>query len=377
MRIFRIVIFFIIVLFPAAASANGQVTGKICNTDILATLDGFPIESYSLDGKTAVALEDLSDYGFKVEYDNDRRQLFVWSYGTIEDYTPQENVFRGTVGGIRGYTYATDITAKLNGLDVPVYNIGGKLAAAIEDIGDAEHSRNSWCGWSDYLMRYRWDPETRTIALETVEMLPNGNRDKLKEKNATLTVNVYKQRIEVFSDDLEGRKADMGGGFDIVPSNTIISLNGFMDGKQVGTGFAGYAYGWTTGRKENERVTATYCVFPEFIETTYNAIQTKLTAADTLEYLKSDRKNGWPVDVLDEFYVNDAVILHVSQLEGTKGHAHWLYKVNPDGTYRLIDYLGETGCFSDITGDPEQNTVSYKYTKNNGESVWLVADLNA
>lgn len=36
--------------------------GKAMSSDILATVDGTPIRSFNVDGKTAIALDDLRDY---------------------------------------------------------------------------------------------------------------------------------------------------------------------------------------------------------------------------------------------------------------------------------------------------------------------------
>ena len=42
-------------------AANGDVIGSIYSTDILAYVNGRPIRSYNIGGKTVILVEDLSD----------------------------------------------------------------------------------------------------------------------------------------------------------------------------------------------------------------------------------------------------------------------------------------------------------------------------
>ena len=59
------------------AAMPGDVIRPIYSTDILTYMDGIPLQGYAIDGKTMICLEDLSDYGFSVYYNDDARALFV------------------------------------------------------------------------------------------------------------------------------------------------------------------------------------------------------------------------------------------------------------------------------------------------------------
>ena len=57
MKRFTALLVFLVLLtstLPTFALSNGDVVGTIYNTDILAFVDGSPIRSYALDGKTAI-----------------------------------------------------------------------------------------------------------------------------------------------------------------------------------------------------------------------------------------------------------------------------------------------------------------------------------
>lgn len=144
----------------AKAANIGDVIGDIYSTDIIAYVDDAPIRSYSLNGKTAVILEDLRRYGFTVGYNDNLRAVYAGVlYNTYA--SEPDTVERGQCGEIVGHIYYSDITASINGVDVPSFSLNGETAVAIEDIGgDITQTDRSNTG-----MMYKWDAENRTITL--------------------------------------------------------------------------------------------------------------------------------------------------------------------------------------------------------------------
>ena len=160
-----------------AGAAVGDVAGHIYSTDILALINGAPIPSYNIGGRTVVLAEDLGGistldysiyYGFYVSYDDAQRLLTVESSWQAP-YTSGEApaVQRGTVGQILGDVYETDIRVLFNGRYVQGYNIGGKTAVCLEDLGQLGEGANATYGYSDYLAACQWNPEDKTIQLNT------------------------------------------------------------------------------------------------------------------------------------------------------------------------------------------------------------------
>lgn len=362
MKKWSLFIFVLILLFPVTSYADLEKRiGVIYNSDILATVDGYPIESYALDGKTAIALEDLASYGFDIEYNNDHRKLYTAINMAVspENYQPQ-TITRGVLGGIKGYTYATDITATVNGLGIKTYNIGGKLAACIEDLGDTMNSVNAWAGWSNYLLRYTWNAATRTIGLETMKVLPQSAKN-VYAKNSSLDIDIYEQKINLVPNDLGAMKERLIGS-DIVPGNTLISLNGYMNGEPVGDGFAGYAYKLNTENLTSRN--AVIYLFPEYIDAVYDRIETNLTAKDTLEYLTSERFNGSPLITEGVFTSENLIIVYTSQ-RVRSDTAFWIHKIYPDGTYAEIDYVnGIYDYIANVAVDAQNMVLSYDRMKN-------------
>ena len=175
-------VFAAILMCGTAYAANGDIAGEIYTTDILTQIDGKDIPSYAINGETLIALEDLEAYGFNVKYDDSIRTVFVNQTGTCpEDFNP--SVPRGKVGGIAGYYYESDIKAYVNGSYVSAYSLNGKMAAKVEELGDA--GENSTYGISQYLMTYNWDNDKRLLSLYTEkDKLPSVEKIKDDYKNS-------------------------------------------------------------------------------------------------------------------------------------------------------------------------------------------------
>ncbi len=142
----------------------GDAIQPIYATDILTCVDGIPIQSYNIGGQTMIALEDLENYGFTIAYDNRIRTLFVNKTHEIpKDFFP--SISHGTVGEICGYTYETDICAYVNGEFVPTQNIGGKLCAVAEVLGDRTLYWKYGMYCSAYCMGYSYNDNERMLYL--------------------------------------------------------------------------------------------------------------------------------------------------------------------------------------------------------------------
>ena len=143
-----------------------EAAGHIYSTDILAFVNGKPIDGYNIGGKTVIIAEDLDGYGFGVQYNDEIRTLKIESYFN-RGYKEIEEISRDKAGRIIGNIYKTDIKVYFNGILVNGYNIGGRTAVCIEELGDMSGSANASYGYSDYLGRSIWNPDERTISFES------------------------------------------------------------------------------------------------------------------------------------------------------------------------------------------------------------------
>ncbi len=161
MKKLPIILSALLLLCGTAHAANaGDVIGDIYSTDIVADVNGAPIRSFSLNGKTAIIAEDLRRYGFEVGYNDNLRALYVSVLENTFNPVP-DDVERGKCGEIVGHIYQSDIITSINGTKVPCFSLNGEMAVAIEDIG-GDITQTDRCETG---MMYRWDAENRTISL--------------------------------------------------------------------------------------------------------------------------------------------------------------------------------------------------------------------
>lgn len=172
----------------------GDVAGNIYSTDIVAYIDGMAIPSYNIGGQTAVIAEELIDYGFSVVWNEERRVLVINSVGMPEklpEYKPEKT---RNIGKKVGNIYESDISVYLNGAETQSFNIGGKTAIIIENIGSLDYKKAPYynvgtgidykdIGYNMRFMRADWDSEKREIYLYRLK-----KGDKINTKFGEMTV---------------------------------------------------------------------------------------------------------------------------------------------------------------------------------------------
>ena len=176
------IILSVIMVFTLSMSvfaANGDVAGYIYSTDILAYINGVEVESYNIGGKTAVVIEDiLKENSTAYVYDDYSRTLKIFSLSP--NYLVEgKSESKATSGRIVGKIYETDIKTSIYDVVIPTYNIGGKTAVAIEDLGYDNV-------FSPIGGNFIWNEKERTISLE---FLYSRMGDISKDKDITISFN--------------------------------------------------------------------------------------------------------------------------------------------------------------------------------------------
>lgn len=177
-------------LYAPAYAATGDVIGTIYPTDIKAYINGVEVPSYNIGGRTAVVIEDILSFPYDYNYNDYYRTLKVFGL-------EPESLRGGTSSAdASGYIYETDIKTTIYDVEIPSYNIGGRTAVVIEDLG-----RDGT--FSEIGGRYFWDAADRTISLE---FLYSDGTDTVilseTETEVTYTVSEdFKEIRAVFQDD--------------------------------------------------------------------------------------------------------------------------------------------------------------------------------
>ena len=341
-----ILIFAIITPATVTLAANGDVVGHIYSTDIRAFINGVEVESYNIGGKTAVVIEDIiaeNSHGYI--YDDNSRTLKFFSlspYYLVEKKT--EN--RAKPGKIIGNIYETDIKTSIYDVTIPTYNIGGKTAVAIEDLGYDS-------AFSPIGGKFIWNEKDRTISLE---FLYEGSSVISENKKINITVNEDLTEAEATFEGL----LHCGGGSehftfpDYVTddANIEVLLPIKAEGEVIG-------YYFRRPSKEYKFTAFTY-YYPDKLkeaEKTFTPYPHK-----TIEEIISHFNNNHIGGYIERFDADDYSFVYYS-MAGTSWTAYNLLQVYDDGTY--IDYKDEINTLNrspiDLVIDRENQKVTFKY----------------
>ncbi len=113
-----------------------EVIGQVLSTDIRAYINGAEIPAYNIDGKLAIVVSDLNNYGFKTVYNNNtRRSSVTRNYSASGNFTSVPSKASGLPIGTRVMdVYKSDITVDLDGRVVPAVNVENRMAIFFSDL---------------------------------------------------------------------------------------------------------------------------------------------------------------------------------------------------------------------------------------------------
>ena len=130
----------------------GQVIGKVLSTDIRAYINGAEIPAYNVDGKLAVIVSDLNNYGFKTKYDNGARKTTVTRDKSASTFTSAPSKASGQpIGTALMNVLSSDIIVELDGKQVPAFNVDNRMAIPFSELKEYGE--------------YKYDNGTRTSSI--------------------------------------------------------------------------------------------------------------------------------------------------------------------------------------------------------------------
>lgn len=318
-----ILIFSMMIPTTIALAANGDIIGRIYSTDIRAYINGVEVQSYNIGGKTAVVIEDIiKENSHEYIYDDSIRTLKFFSLNPdylVEDKT--ENKLKP--GRIIGNIYETDIKTSIYDVNIPTYNIGGKTAVAIEELGYDG-------AFSPIGGKFIWNEKDRTISLEFLYDTGYTPLELSLDKNINITVNKNMTEAEATFEQLFHC-----GGYqqyfrfpDYVTddANIEVVLPIKANGEIIG-------YYFRRPSKDNKFTAFTY-YYPEKLNEaakTYTPAPHK-TREEIIGHFVGVHSVGEPVERFD---TDDYSFVYIS-VAGTSWTSYNLLQAYDDGTY--IDY---------------------------------------
>jgi len=167
LKTFIMILISVMIFYTCAYAQQSDVIGHIYPTSIQANIDGIPIQSYNTGEKTLIMVEDLKDYGFDIYWYSDDRKIDIVTKRLPEKVSAYEKGNLSKAVDI----YNSNIDVNFNGVSITSYNIDGKTAIAIEDLGQSfgEYrfgNRNGELGYSNYACQVTWDEKEKSISLK-------------------------------------------------------------------------------------------------------------------------------------------------------------------------------------------------------------------
>lgn len=348
MRKFIIASMFLLAMPFSVYAANGDIVGRIYSTDIRAFVNGIEVKSYSIGGKTAVAIEDIiSENSRKYEYNDNNRELKFFSLDPqylVEEKSDSKDVPGRVIGNI----YETDIKTTVYNFAVPTYNIGGRMAVAIEDLGyDGSFSPIGG--------KYIWNSTERTINLE---FLYSNSNIISRDKNITVSVNEdMKEATATFEEVLH-----CGGGeehLNLPEKVSVDAENGIVIPIKADDETIGYYF--RDSSKGTVPAAFTYYYPEKLKEAEKNFIpDAHKTREDIISHFINRHSSG---GARERFDTDDYSFVYIS-VAGTSWTAYNLLQVYDDGTY--IDYsdkIRSVNCSPEqLMIDKENERVTFRYT---------------
>ena len=184
------------------------VIDHVLYTDIRAYINGVEISSFNIHNETAVVVEDLASYGFKVVWDGEARTLSVTrdaSKAVVGMKTSSASVpAGGKIGDFAMDVYATDIKTYLDGKLTESYNVGGMTIVYVNDLAAL------------YGESYVWDGDARTLSLTLSGAVSDQtvSSEPVKKSGYTVENGVYINKWAGISFRVKGEWIDDPEGMD-------------------------------------------------------------------------------------------------------------------------------------------------------------------
>lgn len=337
------------VMSATAIAANGDIAGRIYSTDIRAYINGVEVQSYNIGGKTAVVIEDiLNENAHQYSYNDSLRTLKFFSLAPY--YLVEEKVQNKTVPGkVIGNIYETDIKTSIYDVIIPTYNIGGKTAVAIEDLGYDK-------AFSPIGGKYIWNETDRTINLEFLYETGYTLSELSSDKNVNITVNENMTEAEAtFVEVLH-----CGGGSehfsfpDYVTDDANIEVVMPIKAEEEIIGY------YFRRPSKDYKFTAFSYYYPEKLKeaaNTYTPAPFK-TREEIISHFVTYHSTGYK----ERFDTDNYSFIYIS-VAGTSWTAYNLVQAYDDGTY--VDYQDEIHIPNrsprDLVIDKENEKVTFKH----------------
>ncbi len=349
-----VLIFLCSFLLPLSIQASsGDIVGTIYATDIKTCINGVWVDSYNIGGRTVVIIEDITS---QYSYYDSARSLVLNNLNP--DYLISgEHSYEQTPGTPVGNIYETDVKTFFRGKEMTAFSLNGKMAVIVEELGGDN-------AYSDIGGSYRWDPEERTLTLNSVYGYPYEMRKLLEDNHWNIMLTEIDGGLNA-----QPVSAPFAGGYihcEVeIPNDSMIPVfyKNELIGYQCRFPNMSFSEGENHLVSNKEQPLVTHFFVDKVTEMVLQQEPVQITYLDWLNYLETHTL----MTVKDKFETDNYVFLY-AYFAHTHGGTQALIKLNKaDGT--RIDYDDEFASvslhgqksFENVIIDRDKETVSLHY----------------
>ena len=218
-RFLSIILTLLLTFTSHTHAETGKLLGHTVFSGVGTYINNYPINSYTVNGWTAVLVQDLYPYGFATNWDERTRSISI-TRDISNEIRPQTNVYKNQNRSGQNHKpiYLTDITATVNGNPVPCMNIDGCAAIYFDDLG--------------HLGSVFWDAPNSALKL-TVDGLPITEFSPIPENPNVTTIYSYSKKTMLVGN--EELQAYLDAGWLLTPPPEKMIALTFDDGPSTYT----------------------------------------------------------------------------------------------------------------------------------------------
>ncbi len=135
-------------------------SGTYSPTDFPVYLDGYRIQAYYCNGAILISLDDLTRYGFEMNYDPGNN---IINLRTTSDIVVGPELSMITMSSCTARPSTLD--TRVNGVKISAYALDNYACVSVDDLVALTDNYNVWWGWSDYNMNGGYDAENNCFSI--------------------------------------------------------------------------------------------------------------------------------------------------------------------------------------------------------------------
>lgn len=125
-------------------------------------LDGYAIQGYFCDNKILISMDDLTRYGFTMNYNADKNILYLSMDSEIVGEPTPQVIPSTNLTAVR-----STLDTRICGIKIDAYALDGYTCVSVEDLVGLNSDYNLWWGWSDYNMNGGYEPDALAFYINT------------------------------------------------------------------------------------------------------------------------------------------------------------------------------------------------------------------